>query len=176
MNIYPNSNEKMSDKSETAKFRVHCPKCNHRHFFEAGKEIFRCRNCIYHCEMDDAITYSMKDNSIITTLAEVGPRTGEEIEALGGLGGNEKFVVERIVVTSGGQGGYKRRRSDTHREIPIYYLPGQERKAVSRYIQENESSVRSSLKDKANPLNHNLESWMYNLIKEQWYWLGYDGK
>jgi len=60
---------------------------------------------------------------------------------------------------------------DSHRGdgsvTKIYYLPGDERRAVRRFIEENESFVRSQLQHKSNRLNYDWDDWLYSLLEEE---------
>lgn len=55
----------------------------------------------------------------------------------------------------------------------IYYLVGDERRAVDRFIEVNEAYVRDCLEDTPNPLQHNWSEELYHLLLEQWHWNGY---
>jgi len=80
----------------------------------------------------------------------------------------------RLDVTRSGNAASKSRGKTT----TVYYLYGDERRAVRRYIQENEGFVRSCVEDRANPINTGLEDYWWRMFCEEWLWGGYaeDGK
>jgi len=56
----------------------------------------------------------------------------------------------------------------------VYYLIGDERRAIRRFIEENESIVRKQLQRKPNRFTHNWDEWIYALLEEEFRFMLYE--
>ncbi|WP_049980275.1 hypothetical protein [Halolamina rubra] len=99
------------------------------------------------------------------------PRVGEELgdgRGVAVLTDQQRMFVKRLDVT--GVGGASHRDSD--RVTKVYYLHGDERRALRRFIEENESIVRDQLQDAPNRFSHEWDEWLYGLLEEEFrFWL-----
>jgi len=99
------------------------------------------------------------------------PRIGEELgdgRGVAVLTDQQRMFVERLDVT--GLGGASHRDSD--RVTKVYYLHGDERRALRRFIEENEAIVRDQLQDAPNRFSHEWDEWLYGLLEEEFrFWL-----
>jgi len=81
---------------------------------------------------------------------------------------NERMFIERLDLT-GVEGDVQR---DGDRVKTVYYLPGDERRALRRFIEENETIVRGQLADAPNRFSHEWDEWLYGLLEEEFrFWL-----
>lgn len=99
------------------------------------------------------------------------PRIAEEIGGGGGLGAytdRQRMFVQRLTVT-GVEGGGQR---DGERVKTVYYLQGDERRALRRFIEENETVVREQLQDNPNRFSTEWDEFLYGLLEEEFrFWL-----
>ncbi len=73
-------------------------------------------------------------------------------------------------VTRSGTGAHKSRGRTT----AVYYLYGDERRAVRRYIEENTGFVSSCMDDRSNPIAVAVEDYWWRMFCEEWTWGDYD--
>lgn len=110
------------------------------------------------------------DNEVIAHLRQDGPGTARELPR------NPDITVKRWVgvidITRSGTGSTKSRG----RTRAVYYLYGDERRAVRRYIEVNTEFVRSCMNDRTNPINMGLEDYWWEMFREEWVWGGYARK
>lgn len=84
------------------------------------------------------------------------------------LSGQQRMFVERLDLT--GVEGAAQRGGD--RVATVYYLQGDERRALRRFIEENEAIVRDQLQDAPNRFSHEWDEWLYGLLEEEFrFWL-----
>jgi len=141
---------------------VTCYKCSDTFRTQQTGDTIVCPSCESNVKAARALIRRVNDNKRVQELAR-GPivsdgnyhRTGRRIEA-------------KLHPTSGTRSGVP------YQTTPVYYLPGDERRAVSAFIEENEAYVRLNLDtDEQNILRMSLSDDMYQLFLEQWEWLGY---
>lgn len=78
------------------------------------------------------------------------------------------MFVQRLTVT-GVEGAGQR---DGERVTTVYYLTGDERRALRRFIEEDEPVVREQLEDAPNRFSHEWDEWLYGLLEEEFrFWL-----
>jgi len=109
-----------------------------------------------------------RTNKVLTRLHEEGPATAEELPRDPSV--RERRWMGTFDVTRSGTGASKSRG----RTVAVYYLYGDERRAVRKYIEENEGFVRSCMGDKVNPINMGMEEYWWQMFCEEWVWGGYD--
>ncbi|MFW5930089.1 MAG: hypothetical protein ACOCT0_06715 [Halobacteriota archaeon] len=107
---------------------------------------------------------STRDNEVIQHLREHGPATADELPRAPGA--RERSYVGTFNVSRSGTGSSKSRG----RKTAVYYLYGDERRAVRKYIEVNEEFVRSCMQDNANPINVGLEDYWWQMFCEEWVW------
>lgn len=61
-------------------------------------------------------------------------------------------------------------RKSRGRVTPVYYLYGDERRAVRKFIQVNHEFVESCMQDNANTLNMRLDDVLWQMFLEEWVW------
>lgn len=81
----------------------------------------------------------------------------------------DRRYVGRFDVSRSGTGGRKPRG----RTVGVYYLYGDERRAVRKYIEENTEFVESCIEDRVNPISINQEEYWWQMFQEEWSWSGY---
>ncbi|MFB6283609.1 MAG: hypothetical protein ABEK59_06705 [Halobacteria archaeon] len=116
---------------------------------------------------DDGGDYSDKvpRTQVIEQLSE-GPKTDQELE--GKISPKSRKMVGKLDVPTKGTGGGKSRgRTQT-----VYYLYGDERRAVRKYIRVNEEFVKSCMQDEVNPINVNMEDYWWQMFVEEWVYQG----
>jgi len=92
------------------------------------------------------------------TASELGDERGITI-----LSDKQRMFVERLDLS--GVAGDSRRGDGS--VTKVYYLHGDERRAIRRFIEENESFVRNQLQHKANRFNQDWDEWLYGLLEEE---------
>jgi len=75
----------------------------------------------------------------------------------------QRMFVERLAL-SGVEGNSFRGEG---RVTTVYYLTGDERRAMRRFIEENESIVRNQLQHKHNRFTHTWDEWLCALLEEE---------
>lgn len=75
----------------------------------------------------------------------------------------ERVFIDRLEVSSV-RGGTKR----TGNVESVYYLPGDERRAVRRFIDVNEPFVASALSTRNNKLAAEWDEFLYSLVHDEW--------
>lgn len=106
------------------------------------------------------------ENGVIQHLRNQGPATSQELPRNPNL--RDKRWVGIVDITRAGTGSSKSRG----RTRAIYYLYGDERRAVRKYIDVNTEFVRSCMNDKTNPINMGLEDYWWRMFCEEWIWEG----
>ncbi len=104
------------------------------------------------------------ENGVIQHLRHEGPATSDELPRNPNL--RDKRWVGIVDITRSGTGSSKSRG----RTRAIYYLYGDERRAVRKYIQVNQEFVESCMDDKTNPINMGLEDYWWRMFCEEWTW------
>ncbi|OTF01851.1 DNA-binding transcriptional regulator [Halorubrum sp. SD683] len=106
----------------------------------------------------------------LQTLREQ-PRISDELDGGRGVSvfsTNERMFVERLDLTSVEGAGQR----DGDRVTTVYYLEGDERRALRRFIEENQAIVREQLSDAPNRFSHEWDEWLYGLLEEEWrFWI-----
>jgi len=99
------------------------------------------------------------------------PRVADELgdgRGMAVFSGQQRMFVERLDLT-GVEGAGQR---DGERVITVYYLTGDERRALRRWIEENETIVRDQLQSSPNRISHEWDEWLYGLLEEEFrFWL-----
>ncbi len=99
------------------------------------------------------------------------PRIAAELDGGRGMAvfsGQQRMFVERLDLT-GVEGDSQR---DGERVTTVYYLHGDERRALRRFITENETTVRDQLQGAPNRISTEWDEWLYGLLEEEFrFWL-----
>ncbi|MFB6283986.1 MAG: hypothetical protein ABEK59_08665 [Halobacteria archaeon] len=104
-----------------------------------------------------------KTNQVIDKLREC-PATAEELPR--NLNLQDKSWVGTLKMTKSAPGSSKSRG----RTKTVYYLYGDERRAVRKYIEKNKEFVSSCMDDTVNPINMSLEDYWWHMFCEEWAW------
>lgn len=99
------------------------------------------------------------ENDLIQALRE-GPRTYEELP-YPPKPRHRKYVAKLSASASG------KSRGDA---TTVYYLYGDERRAIRRFIDENEPFVASCMDDDSNPLANRFPEEVWRVFQEEWVW------
>lgn len=99
------------------------------------------------------------------------PLVADELGNGGGvsvLSDQQRMFVERLEL-SGVESNSTR---GTGSVKTVYYLSGDERRALRRFIKENESIVKNQLQHSANRFSNDWDEWLYGLLEEEFrFWL-----
>jgi len=99
------------------------------------------------------------------------PLIAEELGSGAGvsaLSNHQRMFVERLHV-SGVENSSNR---ETGSVTKVYYLAGDERRALRRFIGENVSIIRSELQQEPNRFSREWGEWLYRLLQEEFrFWL-----
>lgn len=106
-----------------------------------------------------------KQNQVVMHLRDEGPQTSYELPRPPNL--QDKRWIGILDVTKSTGSAKSRGRTKA-----VYYLYGDERRAVRKYIQENTDFVRSCMDDKVNPINMGMEDYWWRMFCEEWVWGG----
>lgn len=102
-------------------------------------------------------------------LLRGGPKTAKEIGSIGGA--QIKNIVCRLKKPprGGSSGAGKTRPTKQTNSSVVYYLWGDERQAVRRFMEEWPEYVESCMNDSKNPLQSYWDEVMWELLKEEWH-------
>ncbi len=95
------------------------------------------------------------------------PRIADEIGDGAGISvftDKQRMFIERLDLT-GVKGDVQR---DGKRVTTVYYLIGDERRAIRRFIDENEPIVREQLQGAPNRISGEWDEWMYELLEQEY--------
>jgi len=101
------------------------------------------------------------------------PLVADEMGEEGGvsvLTDKQRTFVERLELSTASGNSPRTEGSVTI----VYYLIGDERRAIRRFIEENESIVRKQLQRKPNRFTHNWDEWTYALLEEEFRFMLYE--
>lgn len=104
------------------------------------------------------------ENGVVRHLVRHGPATGAALPTDCVTNSAAREVVAKLDVARGNANGPMKRRGST---TSVYYLYGEERVAVRRFIDENAAYVASCLRDRHSPLH---EHDLYEVFVEEWVW------
>ncbi|MFP4633099.1 MAG: hypothetical protein ACLFMT_06670 [Halobacteriales archaeon] len=104
------------------------------------------------------------DNQVVEKLKRDGPAVADELPRVPGP--RERRYVGKFDVTRSSTGSNRSRG----RTQAVYYLYGDERRAVRTYIEENTEFVRTCMQDRANPINMAHEDYWWQMFCEEWTW------
>jgi hypothetical protein len=108
-----------------------------------------------------------KQNQVVSQLREKGPLTSYDLPRPPNL--QDKRWIGILDVTKSTGSAKSRGRTKA-----VYYLYGDERRAVRTYIEENTDFVASCMEDKVNPINMGMEDYWWRMFCEEWVWSGHD--
>lgn len=91
-------------------------------------------------------------------------------------GGPLRTMIKKMNVSGGGNGDGKSRCEYGSRPKTVYYLYGDERRAVRKFIQVNEEFVRRCMQDQYNPIASSLPTEVYQMLKEEFEIMDYNGE
>jgi len=100
------------------------------------------------------------------------PLVADEIGGEGGISAltdKQRTFVERLELSTASGNSFRTGGSVTI----VYYLIGDERRAIRRFIEENESIVRNQLQRKPNRFTHNWDEWLCALLEEEFRFMLY---
>lgn len=112
-------------------------------------------------DFDKSDLQNIANHPVIQHLRQRGPLTVEELpqyrtsegleSSVGGLELTERTMREYGLKT-------------------IYYLYGDERRAVQKFIKENEEFVKSCIRGDNEAINAELEDFWWQIFREEWVW------
>jgi hypothetical protein len=140
---------------------MQCPSCGSVHRYGGDQDRYSCPECQTTVPCWRGRVEVQAANDLFSALAG-GPKLGDECRT---ARGEERNLIRRLQVPSGSKTNKSRGRTTT-----IYYLYGDEREAVRRFIEENREYVAGCLSDQSNPLQRNWDERLYQMLVEQWRW------
>ena len=148
---------------------VTCPGCSedfHKNVNSANKTA--CRNCGRSYTINIGIIASVGKTPEAKRLAE-GPIEYTDINS------NRLRTVIRKIKPPTTTNGSSKPWDNIANLKGVIYLPGHEREAITLFIDLNEDFVRECLNAESTytPLRHHFSEVMYDILLEQWHWLGY---
>jgi hypothetical protein len=138
---------------------MQCPSCGTVHRYSGDRDRYQCPGCNTTVPCWRGRVEVQADNELLCLLA-TGPKTGDECRT---VHDEERPLVERLQAP----GRTSKPRGQT---TTIYYLYGDERAAIRRFIEENREYVSGCLSDQSNPLQRNWDERLYQMLVEQWRW------
>lgn len=145
-----------------------CYACGHSIRREPTEGRVECNACGAHPQAIRARINYLSDNSVLTRLAE-GPATTSEVSRSDS--DTARPHLEFLDAPNRGGASSTKQRGNGQR-ASIVYLPGDERAAMRLFIEENTAYIRSCLADQSNPLQRRWPEALWELLLEEWYWLG----
>lgn len=110
--------------------------------------------------------YPISDTENLRALRSDGPMPLKDLPQSGGMSPEAKKYVFKLKMHAV-YAGSKKKRGDPE---PFAYLIGDERRAVRRFIDENEDFVASCMEDASNPIKSRVDDFMWAIFCEEWYW------
>lgn len=147
---------------------LRCYHCQTNFRTESARHKVKCRHCGHYCKRDLAIVGYVGTLRKTQCLAK-GPATSEDINK---VPDQIRSIVDKIQAPSV---KHARESSKASTDV-VYYLVGDERRAMSLFIEENEEWVREQLERQSSVLRQSWSDELLQLCIEQYYWLGYDEK
>ncbi len=154
------------EEPDAATAAVSCPDCGTRQRITSARERFVCTGCGASSAFWRGHLAGLAASEVIAALAE-GPRTWAELPR--GPEGAERSFVRRLDAPA--SSSRNKPRGGTRN---VYFLFGDERRAVERFADLNGSYVASCVADGSNPLRRNWDDDVYQLLLQQWYWGDHD--
>lgn len=147
---------------------IRCPNCGHRHRYGGDQAQTNCPNCHTTIPIWRGRIEALAENELLRAVA-AGPKTPAELPR--NPEPETRQFLAQLSVPGSGSAPRKARGSAQ----PIWYLYGDEREAIRRFIQVNHDYVASCLGDQSNPLQRNWNDDLYHLLVEQWLWTDASG-
>jgi hypothetical protein len=96
-------------------------------------------------------------------------------------GGPLRNMVRKIAIKSNGAGSSKSRGVGKGGITTVYYLVGDERRAVRKFIKENQNYINSCFSEEHNnncnnPLREDFDEFMFALFEEEYEIMEYNGE
>lgn len=145
-----------------------CPRCDREFDGLDGDDVTTCPECGSRVRVWRSRVYRLGFNDEVRKLAN-GPATGDDLtRGIGAFPGDVRQAVHTVGTSSspgttvGGDGQI----------TTVYYLSGDIRRAVDRFIEENRSLVEATM-DSTTPTNllrSAFDEDVYQMLVEQWEW------
>lgn len=141
---------------------VQCPNCGSVKQYAGDRDRYQCAGCSTTVPLWRGRLEVSADNDLLRSLAE-GPKPADELPRRPHR--SERAVVDRLKAPASAKTSKSRGRTTT-----VYYLYGDERAAIDRFIDLNRSYVAGCLEDGSNPLRRGWDETRYQMLVEQWRW------
>lgn len=105
-------------------------------------------------------------STVIQHLREHGPSTREELPGEPTAGRNRE-VIARLFMPGPTSSGAAKTRPQGHHQHVVYYLYGDERRAVRKFIELYPEYVASCMGDPQSPLHQHS---LWTMFVEEWQW------
>jgi len=155
----------MKETPANAPGRRHvCTECGTRFNTDPADAMQDCPSCGEHVHLRKCFLKSLAGNTMTERFLD-GPLIGSPDYSFGRLRG----AINRLTLTSSSGQGY-----NTGYITNVYYLDGQERAAVTRFIEANYGYMSQAIEGRRNPLTDHWNEYLARLAEEQYYLHGYD--
>jgi hypothetical protein len=144
-------------------FHVVCPNCTRRQRYGGERDRFQCKECLTTVPLWRGRIAKFRENTPLQQLA-TGPKTPAELEY--SPEENVKDLIGRLEPHTARS--YHKARSAPRKDV--LYLYGDERAAIRKFIDVNESYIADVLSDQRNPLQSHWEHSLYEMLIQQWEW------
>lgn len=156
---------------EGTRRRLMCRECGAE--FRTTQHTFRspstvsCSRCgATNTLLKGTLRWQAENATTYSRLAR-GPMTSEEVPNRGRPNGVEKLTVPSSASSTDLPGG------DSQAQTTVYYLPGDIRRAMDRFIEENNAYVTANVEGPNNHLKMNWSREMWQILLEQYYFNGH---
>jgi len=103
-----------------------------------------------------------RKSTLLEELRE-GPKTRDGLSVAIGQGASRDFIA-KLLPPSNATG----KNRGTNKKRAVYYIYGDDRRAVRKFIEVNEEYVKDCLEDSHNPMSNSWDPMLYQMLKEEW--------
>lgn len=162
--------------------KVKCPYCGQKKMYSGEKETFMCSNkdeCGITVDVWRGRLAYFTEQPNLRLLAH-GPRTRDEFEEATGIEFRWTAAMKAMadkIEPAPSRNNASNVKVDTYPKT-VYYLPGDERRAIMKFMKANPTLVKSAMNTRNNRLRQKWPDWAYEMLVEQWEMLGlgHDGE
>lgn len=149
--------------STTGREKLTCYKCGADFYFGGTADRAHCTSCEKNVQVWRSRITTYGETKFIGEIAQ-GPKTSRELESEPTVKVRDVVQLLRPPGTSGKGKG-----------LTVYYLPGDERRAIDAFIRANYDYVQQCLShERTNQLAQHWPDALYQMLVEQWHWTDHD--
>lgn len=152
----------LEQKQLPKSIKIKCSNCGLTQSYDGESDRTQCAECHTTIPIWRGQVEQRANNLLLTQLAN-GPATGTELPKWPQRA--ERSLIGQLRAPSRSKANKARGRTQS-----VYYLYGDERAAVRRFIEANYEYVKDCLTDQSNPLKRNWDDELFHILVEQWSW------